>query len=70
MNTCKDCKWWECVKVHGKTRIMMVWGDCTNMKLQTAFDALTWPSDGLNASDYIQAPVTGPEFGCVHWEQK
>lgn len=60
MNTCKTCKWWEKAKWRQDCK-------CTNQKLGTLDD------DGIDVEgceggwDYM---TTGPDFGCIHWEEK
>lgn len=64
MNTCKMCKWWTGPHGHGGH-----WdkhGDCTQEKVNG--DAKL---DGMHAGDIADYPLmTGPDFGCIHWEAK
>ena len=67
MNTCKDCKWWqdwrpkntcgECVHSHTTKD----WPMCDQVQENGEDDA-----DG----DGPYGLLTGPDFGCVHWEAK
>lgn len=59
MNKCKDCKWWDFTS-DSKYRF------CDHPKITGAYngDELDWVS---NVDEGI---LTGPEFGCVHWEEK
>lgn len=85
MNTCKDCKWWA-AKAHtwiagGTKREVYVddYRQCGNPKL----DVRSWfrrledsPSVFLDGAAFGARDgrggyfITGPDFGCIHWEQK
>lgn len=61
IGTCKDCKWWE-KDEH--------WGDnvgiCQSPKIaDPAIDA-----QAFQCTDKYEDILTGPDFGCVHWEEK
>ena len=62
IGTCKDCKWWErhSGNVGG--------GNC--YELSPLDDDFI--KDGIYAwvSDSRSAIAVGPDFGCIHWEQK
>lgn len=71
MGTCSTCRWWG----HGKENI--VWKDetvaraCGCPKLidinELGYVAVTGSGFGL---DYpVCDLITGPNFGCVHWEK-
>lgn len=61
IGACKDCKWWE-KDEH--------WGDnvgiCQSQKIaDPAIDA-----QAFQCTDKYEDILTGPDFGCVHWEEK
>ena len=64
MNKCKDCKWWgssgiydNSLKYCGKAE------DITSSEWRALFSGSTWIELTGNC-------VTGPDFGCIHWEKK
>lgn len=68
IHTCKDCKWWE-------SKNKEKFGDCKCAKIDISNDndkgidkdgaAATCCDDG-----YGTEFLTGPDFGCIHWEGK
>jgi hypothetical protein len=70
MNTCKTCKWWvehqETKNPNGTVSDYMH-HQCTHHKIGGG-DSDT---DGLDdQSDFDHGIGTGPNFGCIHHEQK
>ncbi len=72
MNTCDTCKWWDKDAIvtepngwHGSDETGM--SECKNEKLFAGIDGITSrydaPTDGCGF-------LTGPKFGCIHWEAK
>lgn len=67
---CKDCRWWQGVGVD--------WPDgfkrCESPKIVDISERETdVPADGAAFSDiegYGADFLTGPEFGCIHFEAK
>lgn len=76
MNTCETCKWWACPSAGIEMPVtpgILSWGKsldgmttCENPKL----DEL--PVHGIVTKDDSPATgfITGPKFGCIHWECK
>ncbi len=58
MNTCKDCKWW-----HPDDAV----GYCGSLKIVDDQDK---EPSGDEFAMYMGVFCTGPDFGCIHWEQK
>lgn len=66
MNTCQICRWWA-PNVNGKPRTGKVFA-CLNEKLnQPSFEIAERPDcAGPDEGGHF---VTGPDFGCVHFEE-
>lgn len=63
MRTCKECRWWTGHHKEGNPLRA-----CTMPKLMTMQSPL--PSDAALASYMpIMGIDTGPDFGCIHFEQ-
>lgn len=65
---CKNCRWWDETPYLGG-------GECDNKKVIDG----DYDKDGADVScdgdhgdyvDYENLFSTGPNFGCVHWEEK
>jgi len=82
MNTCQNCKYWSRLpdkvfqpwvnqKPHGPPRIT-VYGECSEIIPNTfgepAEDGLVFGA--YNCADHDDVTVTGPKFGCIHFESK
>lgn len=62
MNTCKTCKWWGHETITNEHRL------CNHPKLDISEGG---SKDGLSPGTHPDGELTtGPDFGCVHWEQK
>ena len=58
MNTCKTCKWWHSLEA------VPPMGNCDSPKI-----VLTWPvGDEIMNNSNDDKIVTGPDFGCIHWQ--
>ena len=63
MKTCKNCKWWS----------ISFENDCDFVKSNHAshksiqFEMIGLPKDDRGLGAFL---VTGPDFGCIHFEQK
>ena len=66
MNTCATCHWWHPIKIIRKYRMFAI---CDHEKLHNGRGRDTL-SLGTNKRDQMVKPVTGRDFGCVHWEAK
>jgi hypothetical protein len=64
MNTCKTCKWWNNNPLGNE--IPNTWGYCDELE---RISGDIPPVDGLLAI-YADAILTGPDFGCVHHQEK
>ncbi len=61
MNTCKTCKWWGTPKaIHPQ--------ECWHPKMEPVISPKDYTDEATAwAGTKI---VTGPSFGCIHWEAK
>ena len=60
MNTCKECRWWKEEPKEPR-------GLCISDKFVSVnYSADSYPPDTLVYSDGFD---TGPNFGCIHWEE-
>ncbi len=59
---CINCKWWNGHITEGIYRYNI----CNN----TAFDNKEYPPNGIAADDEDYVVLTGPKFGCIHYESK
>ena len=70
--TCKDCKWWA-PNYSGKDAPMDGPFACRHPKLDHP-DSELWdwcnPQDMAAADDGPAMILTGPDFGCIHFEAK
>lgn len=57
MNTCKDCRWWY----------QSFFNFCEHEKLSKE---IAGESDRAWCDDNLSGIETGPDFGCIHWEEK
>jgi hypothetical protein len=70
MNTCKTCKHWDTSQpedfgvYHGDSHFPCERNDGT-VQIAQAHGAYTSTFDGSHPG-----LVTGPDFGCIHWEKK
>jgi hypothetical protein len=69
MNKCKGCKWWQedgfwKNKTHKRCKQEKVSGG-EDESVSHLDDAYIFSTDPQGETFW-----TGPEFGCVHWEQK
>lgn len=67
LETCKNCRWWwpnKMIKTASVLDEMDLSGGyaCTSKMMSMCRD-----SDGIYTAS---AMVTGPDFGCIHWEAK
>lgn len=72
MNTCDACKWWR-GKVVVDPRYGNLWAYCASPNLYV--DQRVEGNDGnariASGNDIPLADlITGPKFGCLHWEAK
>ena len=60
MDTCKDCKYWRREQEQSMK-------PCKKERTSDR-DAVDggWTEKG----EYVRGIVTGPDFGCIHWEKK
>ena len=58
IGTCKECRWWK---------LIYVMGDCT--KTVSGWRG-TMASGNNENSEWEGGVLTGPDFGCWHWEEK
>ena len=70
MNTCKTCRWWGYKKDGVILEYDAVAKACGNQEIvdieETGYGSVTGSGFGL---DYpVCDLITGPDFGCVHWE--
>ena len=67
LNTCKDCKWWDGLPTDS-------YNDCSHDKIyHYCPDYMERLPDALMVyylEDKGGSIQTGPDFGCVHWEEK
>lgn len=73
LETCKNCAWWWPNKsIKNKSRTLdprfsdQIHWDCENDLLNLPAGTDCHPS---GASSY-ESIMTGPDFGCIHWEVK
>ncbi len=61
---CKDCRRWH-------PRSTMRCGECSSPKMLYGYDVVfPGPDEVLIENDEGWGMLTGPEFGCVHFEAK
>lgn len=67
---CLDCKWWSRSIQDRSGRL----GDCTSPRWMIAKQFPTIRNDQIKDDGiYLLTgayPLTGPIFGCVHWEER
>ena len=69
---CRNCRWWS-PNVAGKKAPDNIAFACKNPKLAMPHYDIGYENNNCAGVDDIEAGrvtffVTGPEFGCVHWE--
>jgi len=69
VNTCKTCKWWkEEEQVYSDHAHMVCdYVDTIHNEGSSSFEVY---AEALDDSGMEIALVTGPDFGCIHWEEK
>ena len=73
LETCKNCKWWwPNESPENKSQTLnpvfsdQVHWECVNENLKCCIDTKTQPSGASSYEDIM----TGPDFGCIHFEVK
>ncbi len=71
MGKCKDCKWWEVAAsvVNGIEMRHCQWDSVMPCEHRDNWMSVHGDEDGGLATTGIFQIATGPEFGCIHFEQ-
>ena len=70
MNTCKTCKWWGLVDSYDNSlKYCKKAEDMGSSEWRGLFSGSNW-NDHANRGELTDNCVTGPDFGCVHHEDK
>ena len=70
MNTCKDCKWWGRLDNYDNNLKYCEKSESFALsEWRKIFSGSEW-DDHDHALRLTDNCVTGPDFGCIHWEEK